>query len=190
MLFRELALSLLIGSALVPNASAQGFGGVSLAVGVGSVEDHCSDCTGARLGTLSGTSLGAEAHVRVTTHVQVGMALLRNRAEDPGRNRQQIFVGAFAGIAPSFLRHALVYAGPGYQWYQDEYLSLSAQTRASGPAFLAGLSYRIPIAGTVAVLPFLETVVGTSTRSNLNGLPSITIAPRLLHAGLRLGLSR
>jgi len=184
----RIALTLLLLSFLGPDAAAQRFSSASIAAGVGSIVDHCSDCSGYRFDKMSTVSLAAGGELSVSSHIRLGASLLRNRGSESTRTRQLVFVGAYAGAQPAFLPGAMIYAGPGFQWFHEDDLDLDSRTRARGPALIAGLLYRISVARPVDVMPYFESVFSAYSRSTLNGVSSGRLAPRLLHAGLRVGI--
>jgi hypothetical protein len=187
-LHHRFAFAILLLSVLDPDAAAQRFSSASIAAGAGSIVDHCSDCSGFRPDKMSTVSLSASGEMSISKHVRLGASLLRNRGSEPNRARQLVFVGAYAGAQPSFLPAAMIYAGPGFQWFLEDGLDLDSRTRARGPALIAGLLYRISVARHVAVMPYVESVFSAYSRSTLNGVRSGRLAPRLLHAGLRVGI--
>ena len=185
---RRVAFTMLLLPVLWADATAQRFSSGSIAAGVGSIADHCSDCSGFRPDKMSTVSLAAGGELSVSSHIRLGASLLRNRGSEPNRTRQLVFVGAYAGAQPSFLPGAMIYAGPGFQWFHEDNLDLDSRTRARGPALIVGLLYRISVARPVEVMPYFESVFSTYSRSTLNGVRSGRLAPRVVHAGLRVGI--
>ncbi len=183
------AFVLLLSPLLAAESTAQRFSSASVAAGVGSIVDHCSDCTRFRADKMSTASLAASGEISVSSRIRLGLSLLRNQGAEPSRTRRLVFIGAYAGAQPRFLPRAMIYAGPGYQWYHEDHLDLDLRTRARGPALIAGVLYRVPVARSVEVVPYLEYVFSAYSRSTLGGVPSGRLAPRVVHVGLRVGIA-
>lgn len=186
---RRFVIGVILLSALASDAGAQRFSGASIAAGVGSIVDHCSDCGGFRADKMSTVSIAGTVEISVSSYLRFGASLLHNQGSEPNRSRQLNLIGGYAGVQPAFLPRAMIYAGPGYQWYHEDHQDADTRTRARGPALIAGLLYRVPITQAVEAMPYFESVFSAYSRSTLSGLPSGRIAPRLLHIGLRLGVA-
>ncbi len=180
---------LLLPIAFASPALAQGFAGADFSVGTGKVRSHCSNCTGIQPSPFAGLSLAVSARLRIAHHLQVAAIGMSNHGVKGQEARTLNFAGAFFGAVPPALDHLLLYGGVGYQWYKHDFKSISAREEADSPAMLAGVEYQIRLLRQLAISPYLDVVFAFRSQATLNDRPSVSVAPRLLHAGLRLGVA-